>query len=123
PDHDGLLGPEELVGDDERANRLVVDETAGVADHVCVTFLEPQEAGGVQARIHAGDDGELPPRRHGQAALREPGCVALVGLRDLVDDGHPATSPGLLLYQVKRKLSRLKRATQGLGWPGLGNRL
>ena len=94
PDHECLLRPEQVVGDEQGPDRLVVDESARVADHVCVALLEAEEACGVEARVHAGDHHELPARRHGQAAFGESGRVTLVGLADLVDHGHRATSPG-----------------------------
>ena len=79
PDHDGLFGPEQVVRDDEGADRLVVHDPARVADHVRVALVEAEEACRIEARVHARDDGELPARRHRQVAVGESGGVALVG--------------------------------------------
>jgi hypothetical protein len=92
PDHDRFLGAEQMVRDGERADRLVVDEAARIPDHVCVAFLEAEEARRVEACVHARDDGEPPARRHRQSSFGKPGRVALVRFGDLVDDGHAATS-------------------------------
>src|SRR6476661_2659340 len=73
-------------------DRLVVDEAARITDHMRVAFVEAEKTRRVEPRIHAGDDRELPARRHRQAAFREIRRVALVGLCDLFDDGHAATS-------------------------------
>src|SRR5262249_28422149 len=62
---------------------------------------EPEKPRRIEARIHAGDDGELTVGRHRELALLEPRRIALVGCSDLVDYGHASTSP--LLYQLKRE--------------------
>ena len=100
PDHDGLLGPEQVVGEDERADRLVVHDPARVADHVRIALLETEEPCRIEARVHACDHGELPVRRHGQVAFGKAGGVALVGFGDLVDDGH-GRPPWSMLYELK----------------------
>jgi hypothetical protein len=64
----------------------------GIPDHMRVALLQPEEAGWIEARVHAGDDGEPASGRHRQLSFREPGRVTLVGCADLVDDGHAVTS-------------------------------
>ena len=76
-DEDDLLGPEQPLGDRERADLVVGDDTAGVADHVRVALLEPEHARRDEPRVHARDDGDLLGRRQGQLALVEAGGVLL----------------------------------------------
>jgi hypothetical protein len=107
-DHRDLLGAQEPVGDDQRADRVLGDEPARVADHVRVTLLEAEELGGVEACVHARHDREPSPGRHGQIALPEPVRIDLV--RSLQDVALRHGSPLALLQLLKeRKLYKLKR--------------
>jgi hypothetical protein len=72
-DHEDLLGSEQVVRDHERPQRVVGDDARGVADDVRVALLEPEELGGVEARVHARDDCELAAGR--QVADYERGCA------------------------------------------------
>ena len=84
------LRAEQLVGDHERADRVVAGATAGVADHVRVAFAEPGVLRGVEAGVHAGEDREASGGRHRQLALvAEAVCVGLVRGKNLVEhSGH-----------------------------------
>jgi hypothetical protein len=80
---------EQLVGDDERADRVVARAAAGVADHVRVAFAQPGVLRRIEPSVHAGEDCELPSGRHAELALRaERRGVLLVGGKDFVENGH-----------------------------------
>jgi hypothetical protein len=68
-DEDDLLGSEQPLGDRQRADLVVGHDAAGVADDVRVALLEAEQAVGVQPRVHARDNRDLAPGRHGQIAL------------------------------------------------------
>ena len=53
-------------------------------------IVEPEEFGGIEPRVHAGDDGELPAGRHREIAFFELRGVGEIGFADLVDDRHQA---------------------------------
>ena len=74
-DHDDLARAEQLLGDDQRAER-VAGQAAGVADDVGVALLQAERPGRDEPRIHAGDDRDLPRRRQRQVARGEAGGVA-----------------------------------------------
>ena len=61
--------PEQLVGDHERADGVVAGPAARVADDVRVTLAEAGVIGGVEAGVHAGQDGEPAGRGEGEFAL------------------------------------------------------
>ena len=58
-DDDHLLGPEELLADDERADRVIGREAAGVPDDVRIAGPQGEHVLDRQARVHAGKHGEL----------------------------------------------------------------
>ena len=62
-DDDDLLGAEETLADDQRADRVVGREAAGVADDVGLARPEAEDVLDGQPRVHAGEDGELAGRR------------------------------------------------------------
>ncbi len=65
-DDEPLGRAEQLVGDDQRADRVVAGATAGVADDVRVAFAEAGVLRRVEPGIHAGQDREPPRRREGE---------------------------------------------------------
>jgi hypothetical protein len=85
--HD-LLGPEQALGDGERADLVFGDDTARIPDHVRIPFFEAEERVGIEAGIHAGYDGDALRGRERQLALVEVGRVALGVFDQLVDDAH-----------------------------------
>ena len=85
-DHE-LLGSEEVVRDQEGAERIVGNDATGVADDVRVAGLEA-ECADREARIHASEDCELALGTRGEAAELVGAGVLLVGDEDFVDDGH-----------------------------------
>ena len=88
------LGAEQALGDQQRPDDVVGDDTTGVADHVDVTLSQAEDAVHVQAGVHAGHHGDLAGGRHGQVAGGErPGVGGVVG-DQLVGDGHGGLPPG-----------------------------
>ena len=59
--HEPFLRAKQLVGNDEGPDRLVVHPSAGVTYHMRISLRETGELGRVKPRVHARDDGEMPP--------------------------------------------------------------
>jgi hypothetical protein len=76
-EHD-LLGAEQVLGDRQRPDLVIGDHAARVADDVSVTEPEAKDRIGVEPRIHAGDDRDLPGRGERQVSLVEALGEALV---------------------------------------------
>src|SRR5579875_72442 len=93
-EHD-LLGAEQPLGDEERADRVLGDHPAGVADDVSVSLLQTQDPMHVDARVHAGDDGQLLGGWRGELPFGEALGVASVVLQQLLNDAHPDRPPGM----------------------------
>ena len=90
-DDEPLAGTQQLVGNDQRADGVIAGAAAGIADDVGVALREPGILGRIEAGVHAGEDGEVSARRHGQAAfIAEIGRIALVGSQDFIHDGTHA---------------------------------
>ena len=85
-DHE-FFGAEQVVRDEQGAEGVVRDDTAGIADDVGVAGFEAEREDG-QARVHAGEDGELALGTRGEAAEFVGLRVDFVGGEDFVDDGH-----------------------------------
>jgi putative transcriptional regulator len=68
-DEDDLPRGQHSLGDDERADHVVGDHAAGVADHVGIPLFQPQHPPGLETRVHADHRRDLLGRRHGQARL------------------------------------------------------
>jgi len=81
-------GAEEALGDRQGADLVVGDDAAGVADDVRVALFEAEQAVGVQAGVHAGQDGDLARGRQGQVALVEARGVAPGVLEQFVGRAH-----------------------------------
>src|SRR6266566_5547723 len=98
-DHD-FLGAEQIVRNDQGAQRVISDDAAGVADDVRVSLFQSQGAGR-KTGIHTGEDGQLALGTRGQSAQFMSARVNLVGGEDLVDDAHGQNS----LAKPKRGVS------------------
>jgi hypothetical protein len=85
-----LARAQQMLRDDERADG-VGGAPAGVADHVGVALLEPQEPRGVQPGIHAGDHRKPALRRARQMSLGEPARVGRIGGQELLGSLHLAS--------------------------------
>jgi len=86
-EHD-LLGSEKPLRYRERADLVVGDHAAGVADDVGVALFESEQRLRIEARIHAGDDRDPPGRGQWKLALVEALRVGAGVLEQFVDDGH-----------------------------------
>src|SRR5262249_47190026 len=78
---------------------------AGVADHVGVADVEPECPFGMDARIHAGEHGEVLGRRHRLVPVAELARELLVAVDEALDHTH-GEPPGSLLkpYRLCRVL-------------------
>ena len=87
-DHEGLLRAEQVVRDNQRADRVVAGEAAGVADDVRVAFAQPGVLGGVESGVHARENGEAARRRQRQVGLlAESRGVFRVGGENFLEHG------------------------------------
>ena len=77
-DDDHLFGPEELLTDHERADRVVGREPARVPDDVGITGAQREHVLHRQPCIHAREHGELPSGRERKGGAIELVRVALV---------------------------------------------
>lgn len=86
-DHHHFIGSQHVVRDEKRAQGVVGDDAAGVADHVRV-LLNQAQCGQGDARVHTGEDREMlaGARRDAVGFVGE--CSAGVCGEDVVDGGH-----------------------------------
>ena len=92
----GVLHEQDLAGlqlalaDGERADHVVGDDAAGVAQYVRLAVAQPQRRDDVEARVHAGDDRQSPAGADVEVAVGQRlGEVAVV-VEQLVDRVHGA---------------------------------
>jgi hypothetical protein len=90
-DEDDLLGAQQPLRDGQRADFVVGDHAAGVADDVGVALLQAEQAVGVEAGVHARDHCDLATGGQRQVPLVERGGVGLGVTQELVGDGHLAS--------------------------------
>ena len=76
-DEDDLLGAEQALRDRQRADLVVGDDAAGVADHVRVAFLRPSSPYGLRRASMQATTATFLAGRQRQLALVEAGGVAL----------------------------------------------
>src|SRR5690606_18821938 len=136
-----LLRVQQMVGDDQVANRVLVDDAAGVANDVRVAGLKAKQILDVDAGIHAGHHGK-PLGGLYLLLAGMPGfvqCLALgiqlVILQVLIDDTCHDALPrkglsrkslrrGVSRCQTKsaeaysraRRRKRARRSSGGIGW-------
>ncbi|MEY2754319.1 MAG: ATP-dependent Clp protease proteolytic subunit [Actinomycetota bacterium] len=77
-DEDDLAGPEEALGEHQRADHVVGDHPAGVADDVGVAVGEAEHLEDVHAAVHAGDDRQVPTGPQREVVVGKLGDVVLV---------------------------------------------
>ncbi len=65
-DDDELLRIEQVMGNDQRAERVFGGNSARIADHVRVAWLQSQTAFKQDSGIHAGENGHSSPWLNGQ---------------------------------------------------------
>ena len=99
------------MGDHQRADGVVAGAAAGVADDVGVALGEAGVFGRVEARVHAGEDGEAAAGRHRQVSLVEARGILAVGGQHLVDDLAHGVPPPLAALKLA---GRALRDTDGV---------
>jgi hypothetical protein len=58
-DEDDLAGAQQALGDRERADLVVGDDAAGVADDVRLALVQAEDAVDVEPGVHARDHGDV----------------------------------------------------------------
>ena len=87
-DQHHLARPQLPLRDGERADHVVGDDAAGVAQHVRLAVTQPERGEDVESRVHAGDDRQPAARADVEVALgQRVGEGAVVG-EQLVDRVH-----------------------------------
>src|SRR5206468_4355293 len=100
-DHEPFTGAKQLVGDHQRPNRVFAGPASRIADHVGVAFGEPGKLRGIEARVHASQDGEAASGRKRQSGpVAEAGSVLLV--RDEYILQYGAHVPYLLWVETNK---------------------
>ena len=87
-DDDEFLGIKQMMGDNQRAQRVLGGDAAGVADHVGVAWFQSQTVLEQDAGIHAGEDGNAPLGVDGKLSQGEVSGEGLVRLEKFVGDGQ-----------------------------------
>ena len=84
-----LARAEQLVRDHQRADGIVAGAAAGVADYVCVAFAQSGVPGGIEPRVHAGENREMARGRERELTLRsERAGIASVGGENFIQYGR-----------------------------------
>ena len=78
-DDDELLRVEQVVRHDQGAKSIVRGDAPGVADHVGVTGMQPEAVLEKNARVHAGQDGNVPLGADGEISQSEIAGEGFVG--------------------------------------------
>jgi hypothetical protein len=79
-DQDDLFGPQQSLRDQKGADGILGRHAPGVANDMGIALLQAQDFADDEARIHAGQDCDLPAGGHRQPALVEGSDVAGVVL-------------------------------------------
>jgi hypothetical protein len=89
-----ITGAEQLMRDDKRADGIVAGAAPGIADDVSIPFLETSELGGIEARIHAGEDGKAASRWQGETAfVAELRCIGFIRRKHFIENVGHGKSP------------------------------
>ena len=78
--------------DRQRADHVVGDDAAGVAQHVRLAVAQPERGEDVEPRVHAGDDRQLPARLHVEVPVGQELGEGAVVRQQLVDRVHGAAA-------------------------------
>jgi hypothetical protein len=87
-DQHHLPGSQLALGEGQRADHVVGDDAAGVAQDVRLALAEPQRGEDVEPRVHAGDDRQVTLRFDVEVPLRQVLGEGLVVLKQSVDRVH-----------------------------------
>src|SRR5665254_18943 len=89
-DYEPLIGAEQLVRDNKRADGIIAGATTGIANHVRIAFCQTRELRWIEARIHAGQDGKPASGWQSEPAfITELFYVALIRRQDIIKSlGH-----------------------------------
>ena len=87
-DQHHLARPQLALGEGQRADHVVGDHAARVAQHVRLAVAEPERGEDVEPRVHAGDDRQVAARFDRQVGLLDPRREGLVVGDQLVDHTH-----------------------------------
>src|SRR3954449_11667613 len=93
-----------MLGDRQRADLVIRDHAARVADYVRVPDREPEDRIRIQTRVHTGNDRDLLGGRQRQIALVKALGKGLVVPQELVDDAHSGPLRTWFLQHVKGDL-------------------
>ena len=85
-DDDELLGIEQVVRNDQRPQRVIRGNPAGIADHMCISGLQSQAALKEDSGIHAGQHRHAAPRLNGKISQVEILYKFLIGFQQFVGD-------------------------------------
>src|SRR5439155_14019899 len=85
-DHE-FPGPEQMMRYHKGAQRVIRDDSAGIADDVRISLFQSQRASR-KAGVHTSEDGELALRPRREPAQFMGARVDFIGGEDFVDDAH-----------------------------------
>ena len=112
-----FLAAEQIMRNDQGAQRVVGDDAAGIADDVGVSLLQAQSARR-KPRVHAGQDGELALRTRSQPAQFMGARVDFVCGENFINDAH-----GLHSLAKLSRISGWRSAREGFMRPKRSNAL
>ena len=102
-----LFGAEPPLRDRERADHVVGDHPAGVAQDVRLAVLEPERGEDVESRVHAGDDREPQRRPHVEVPVARASDELAVLLEQVVDHIHEPIMAGVFSHTLSMRNRRL----------------
>src|SRR5690349_10869436 len=106
-DHE-FFGPEQIMRYHQGAQRVIRDDSAGIANDMGISLLQSQRASR-KAGVHASEDGELALRPRREPAQFMGARVNFIGGEDFVDDAHGKKS--LAKRKEARTQYRQRRGT------------
>ena len=87
-DQHHLTGTQPALGNRQRADHVVGDDAAGVAQHVRLAVAEAERGEDVEAGVHAGDDRQVALGLDVEVPLGKAGGEGLVVLEQGIDRVH-----------------------------------
>jgi len=84
-----LTRAEQLVGDDQGAERVIAGASSGVANDVGISLRQPSVLGRIETGIHAGENRKVTHRWYRQLALLAKVCsIARIRLQNFLSHAH-----------------------------------